>query len=226
MATACARNYRIPKNLGVNPPDTHEILSVRNLSTKHQLANRARSQLQQLGGIDPKLVEAEEGKPVDGLRAEELVPDAAGHATSLAFAKVKLPDARRGGVLGQASVLTLTASAPETRFIGFVNREMAAASSTIPELIETVTVPVNARTRVEWVRGEQQLLPRLAARAGVELLHSLGGTVLASDEASSEVFSMPKATIDRGHAIDQVAPVDGGCCCPVDPWSIQLSTTS
>ena len=37
-------------------------------------------------------------------------------------------------------------------------------------------MPVRARNRVEWVRGEQQLLPRLAARAGVDLLHSLANT--------------------------------------------------
>lgn len=43
---------------------------------------------------------------------------------------------------------------------------------------------------------------------GATAIHALGGTVLASDEASSEVFAMPKATIDRDHAIDQVAPVD------------------
>ena len=35
---------------------------------------------------------------------------------------------------------------------------------------------MRARRRSEWVRGEQQLLPRLAARAGVDLLHSLGST--------------------------------------------------
>ena len=34
------------------------------------------------------------------------------------------------------------------------------------EHVPVVTVPVRARDRVEWVRGEQQLLPRLAARAG------------------------------------------------------------
>jgi glycosyltransferase involved in cell wall biosynthesis len=37
-------------------------------------------------------------------------------------------------------------------------------------------VPVRARNRVEWVRGEQQLLPSLAARAGVDLVHSLANT--------------------------------------------------
>ena len=37
-------------------------------------------------------------------------------------------------------------------------------------------MPVNARNRVEWVRGEQQFLPGLARRAGVSLLHSLAST--------------------------------------------------
>jgi glycosyltransferase involved in cell wall biosynthesis len=39
-----------------------------------------------------------------------------------------------------------------------------------------VTVPVDARSRPEWVRGEQQLLPRLAKREAVDLLHSLAST--------------------------------------------------
>ena len=37
-------------------------------------------------------------------------------------------------------------------------------------------MPVRSRRRAEWVRGEQQLLPRLAARAGVDLVHSLANT--------------------------------------------------
>ena len=44
------------------------------------------------------------------------------------------------------------------------------------ELLPAVTVPVNARNRVQWVLGEQLLLPRLAARAGVDLVHSLAST--------------------------------------------------
>jgi glycosyltransferase involved in cell wall biosynthesis len=38
---------------------------------------------------------------------------------------------------------------------------------------------VNARNRVQWVRGEQLLLPRLAAREGVDLVHSLASTAPA-----------------------------------------------
>jgi glycosyltransferase involved in cell wall biosynthesis len=66
---------------------------------------------------------------------------------------------------------------PGTRFTAFVNRETAAAGDgPWGELLPAVTVPVNARNRVQWVFGEQTLLPVLAARAGVELLHSMAST--------------------------------------------------
>jgi glycosyltransferase involved in cell wall biosynthesis len=71
----------------------------------------------------------------------------------------------------------LVAAAPPVRFTAFINREATAAGGgPWGELIEAVTVPVNARRRVDWVRGEQQLLPPLAARLGVDLLHSLAST--------------------------------------------------
>ena len=66
---------------------------------------------------------------------------------------------------------------PDLRLTAFVNREAAeAGGGPWGEIIPAVTVPVRARKRVEWVRGEQQLLPPLARRAGVEVLHSLGST--------------------------------------------------
>lgn len=74
----------------------------------------------------------------------------------------------------------LVAAAPDVRFTTFLNREAAtAAVGPWKELTRSVTVPVNARNRVEWVRGEQQLLPRLAGRAGVDVLHSLASTAPA-----------------------------------------------
>lgn len=42
---------------------------------------------------------------------------------------------------------------------------------------------------------------------GATAVHVCGGTVLASDEATSTVFSMPSATIARDHAVDQVVPL-------------------
>jgi glycosyltransferase involved in cell wall biosynthesis len=71
----------------------------------------------------------------------------------------------------------VAAAGPDVRFTAFVNQEAAAtAGGPWNELMDTVTVPVNARNRVEWVRGEQQHLPGLAARAGVDVLHSLANT--------------------------------------------------
>jgi glycosyltransferase involved in cell wall biosynthesis len=63
------------------------------------------------------------------------------------------------------------------RLTAFINEEAAGAGDgPWGEVIPAVTVPVRARNRVGWVRGEQQYLPRLAARAGVDIVHSLGST--------------------------------------------------
>jgi glycosyltransferase involved in cell wall biosynthesis len=81
-------------------------------------------------------------------------------------------------VAARELVPALVAEAPQgTRFTAFVNRE-AAATRDGPwgELLPAVTVPVNARNRVQWVLGEQALLPALAARAGVQLMHSMAST--------------------------------------------------
>jgi glycosyltransferase involved in cell wall biosynthesis len=68
----------------------------------------------------------------------------------------------------------LAAAPPGMRFTAFVNRE--AAGDPLGDLVETVTVPVWARSRAAWVRGEQLMLPGLAARAGVDIVHSLAST--------------------------------------------------
>ncbi|TMK98962.1 MAG: glycosyltransferase family 4 protein [Actinobacteria bacterium] len=71
----------------------------------------------------------------------------------------------------------LGAAEPGMRFTAFINREATAAGGgPWGELLPTVTVPVNARRREQWVFGEQALLPRLAARARVDLVHSLAST--------------------------------------------------
>jgi glycosyltransferase involved in cell wall biosynthesis len=71
----------------------------------------------------------------------------------------------------------LAAAPPGWRFTAFINREAAAAGGgPWGELLPAVTVPVGARSRAQWVAGEQTLLPALAARARVQLLHSLANT--------------------------------------------------
>jgi glycosyltransferase involved in cell wall biosynthesis len=71
----------------------------------------------------------------------------------------------------------LAEAPPGTRFTAFVNREAAAADDgPWGELLPAVTLPVSAHNRLQWVFGEQALLPRSAARAGVDLVHSLAST--------------------------------------------------
>jgi glycosyltransferase involved in cell wall biosynthesis len=71
----------------------------------------------------------------------------------------------------------LVSARPGFRFTLFVNRETAESKDRFfGELAPVVAVPVRARRRHEWVRGEQQLLPRLARREGVDLVHSLANT--------------------------------------------------
>ena len=71
----------------------------------------------------------------------------------------------------------LLAAAPRLRFTAFINREAAqAGGGPWGELLPAVTLPVSARSRVQWVLGEQALLPAMAARARVELMHSLAST--------------------------------------------------
>jgi glycosyltransferase involved in cell wall biosynthesis len=81
-------------------------------------------------------------------------------------------------VAARESIPAMLAAAPAgMRFTAFVNREAAAAGDgPWGELLPAVTVPVNARSRPQWVMGEQTLLPMLAARAGVDLVHSMAST--------------------------------------------------
>ena len=98
-----------------------------------------------------------------GLNLVYLVPGATGGMET--YARELIPE--------------LVAAAPEDRFTAFVSREGAAVEGPWHDLDACVVVPVNSSNRVAWVRGEQQLLPPLARRAGVELLHSFASTAPA-----------------------------------------------
>jgi glycosyltransferase involved in cell wall biosynthesis len=62
------------------------------------------------------------------------------------------------------------------RLTAFVSRAGAAARLDWLDGLPTKTVDVDVSNRVEWVRGEQQLLPGMAKREGVDLVHSLAST--------------------------------------------------
>jgi glycosyltransferase involved in cell wall biosynthesis len=91
---------------------------------------------------------------------------------------VYLVPGETGGMENYARELApaLASAAPGIKLTAFINREAADVGLDLGSGISTVVVPVHARNRVEWVRGEQLHLPRLAKRDGIELLHSLAST--------------------------------------------------
>ncbi len=117
-----------------------------------------------------------------GLNLIYLVPGETGGMEVVARELIPelLAAAGRFGDESEASVSRIGKSGRDLRFTAFVNREAAAAGDgPWGELLPAVTVPVNARRREQWVLGEQALLPVLAARAGVDLVHSLASTAPA-----------------------------------------------
>ncbi len=64
----------------------------------------------------------------------------------------------------------------DLRLTAFVNRAAADAGGPWAEVAEQVLVPVDVANRLQWVRGEQQHVPRLARKARVDVIHSLAST--------------------------------------------------
>jgi glycosyltransferase involved in cell wall biosynthesis len=70
----------------------------------------------------------------------------------------------------------LSEAPPGMRFTAFINREAAADGGPWGEALRARTVRVHGRNRVQWVIGEQALLPFMATRDRVDLMHSLAST--------------------------------------------------
>lgn len=70
-------------------------------------------------------------------------------------------------------------------------------------LLTTLALAVGARAIAVVLSGQGH-----DGATGATAVHQFGGTVLATDEASSEAFSMPSATIDRDHAVDHIVHLD------------------
>jgi glycosyltransferase involved in cell wall biosynthesis len=79
-------------------------------------------------------------------------------------------------IAARALVPALARAAPGVRFTALVGRDAAGEDLGVDRLV----LPVRAVNRVEWVRGEQLVLPRAAARLGCDLVHSLGSTAPAT----------------------------------------------
>ena len=119
------------------------------LDSDYTFINR---ELAKLYGIDPKEVEKGRGQPVEGLRPQDLDPSAGGKAPSIGFAKVKLTDPRRGGLLGQASVLTLSANGVDTspviRGIWVLENILGAPPSPPPPNVPTIEPDIRGATTI------------------------------------------------------------------------------
>ena len=92
---------------------------------------------------------------------------------------VWLVPGQTGGLETYAGALirALRETSADLRITTFLSRDAAAAApAPWTTYADPIVVPVSPARRVEWVRGEQQLLPRAAARAGVQLVHSLAST--------------------------------------------------
>jgi glycosyltransferase involved in cell wall biosynthesis len=104
----------------------------------------------------------------------------AGSQSSLAVGLnlVFLVPGETGGmeVYARELVTAMRAMPGAPKLTAFVSREAAEAKLDWLDDLPLVNVNVAARRRTEWVRGEQQLLPRLARREGVDVLHSLAST--------------------------------------------------
>lgn len=117
------------------------------LDSDYTFINRG---LSKLYGLDWKAAEPNLGKPVEGLTRDDLQPDGAGDSPSQGFVQVKLTDKRRGGLLGQASVLTLTANGVDTspviRGIWLLENVLGAPPSPPPPNVPVVEPDIRGAT--------------------------------------------------------------------------------
>jgi len=93
-----------------------------------------------------------------------------------------LVEGENGGmeVTARELLRVLSEVAPGLSYWAFINRELAAALRRgrvrFPEGIAPIEVPARGRFRPSWLFAEQTILPLLARRMGIRLLHSLGST--------------------------------------------------
>jgi glycosyltransferase involved in cell wall biosynthesis len=85
-----------------------------------------------------------------------------------------VPDETGGmEVYARRLIEALVKQRPDLELTAFINRNAAAQRGPWNELVPSVTVPVNSRNRAAWVLADQFLLPPMAARKKVDLLHSV-----------------------------------------------------
>jgi glycosyltransferase involved in cell wall biosynthesis len=99
-------------------------------------------------------------------------------AARIALNLVYLVPGEVGGMETYArELIPRLAARDDVDLLCLVNREAAeAGDGPWGDVAPMEVVPVRARSRVQWVRGEQQHVPRIAARERCDLVHSLAST--------------------------------------------------
>jgi len=124
--------------------------------------------------------------------------------------RTRLPvrDARNGDPLVPGTVLVVP---PGTHALATPEHTLALVASDGPLpyrpsadlLLSTLAVTAGPRVIAVVLSGRGH-----DGADGAVAVHDFGGTVIATDRASSEHFAMPAAAIGRDDAVDEVLPVD------------------
>ncbi len=105
------------------------------------------------------------------------------------------------------------AARDDLRITCLVNREAAeAGDGPWGEVCPMEVVPVRARNRIEWVRGEQQYVPRIATRVGADVIHSLASTAPLRGQAGARDDD-PRPQLPARCPRRTSACVRSGCAC-------------
>jgi two-component system chemotaxis response regulator CheB len=129
------------------------------------------------------------------------------------------------GLLDRRSVLPVSAAgndaalAPGTVLVAPPGRHLLVAPGPRTVLIESGDAPPSRPsadlllTTLAVACGPSAVAVVLSGgghdgATGATAVHAFGGTVLASNEATSLVYSMPRATIRRHHAVDFIESLD------------------
>lgn len=126
-----------------------------------------------------------------------------GRRSPLAVRAAQDDEPLRAGVVVVAPPGRHVLIAPGPRVVLIVSGAAPPSRPSADLLLTTLAVQCGPRATAVVLSGNGH-----DGATGATAVHRFGGTVLASSEASSEVFSMPEATILRDSAVDHVVAVD------------------
>jgi len=166
-----------------------------------------------VGGLDA--VSRILGALPDALDASVIVlihqsPDRANALVELLGRRSKLPvlEAEHGMPLRSGTVVVAPPGkhllvTPDATVALIVSGAAPPSRPSADLLLSTLAISVGRRATAVVLSGGGH-----DGATGASVIHEFGGTVIATDEASSSAFSMPQATIERDGVIDHIVALD------------------